>query len=288
MDTSELIKKVRRIEIKTKGLSNQVFAGSYHSSFKGHGVSFSEVREYSYGDDVRHIDWNVTARSGSPYIKVYDEERELTVMLLIDVSQSMNFGIKSVVKKEIAAEIAAIISFSAINNNDKVGAIFFSDTIECYLPPKKGKKNILRIIREIINIEPANKGSNLGEALKYFTNVQKKRSITFVLSDFMSPDFELPLSLAAQKHDIIGINLYDPSEHDIPDMGIVHLYDAENHRTLYIDTSDENMVKSYKQKRAHLKEAMERMFVKLNSDCIHVDVSRDYIKSLIGFFKKRK
>ena len=210
MDTTELLKKVRKIEIKTKGLSKQIFSGEYHSAFKGRGMSFSEVRDYQYGDDVRNIDWNVTARTGSPHVKVFEEERELTVMLLIDVSKSSFFGSVKQTKNEINAEIAAVLAFSALNNNDKVGVLFFSNKIEKYLPPKKGKQHVLRIIRELINLEPENNGTNIGMALEYLNNLIKKRCICFVLSDFLTKDYEAPLKIAKRRHDVVGIHIIDP------------------------------------------------------------------------------
>ncbi len=217
METSELLKKVRKIEIKTKGISRHLFAGEYHSAFKGRGMSFSEVREYQYGDDVRNIDWNVTARTGDPHIKVFEEERELTVILLVDLSGSSYFGTGKFLRKEIITEICAVLSFSAINNNDKVGILFFSDRVEKFIPPKKGKKHILRIIRELIDIEPQGKGTDIGAALEYFNSVIKKRSIAFVISDFLSVGYETPLSVVAKKHDVIGVQIYDPIEEKLPD-----------------------------------------------------------------------
>ncbi len=237
METTDLIKKVRKIEIKTKGLSKHLFSGEYHSAFKGRGMSFSEVRSYQAGDDVRSIDWNVTARTGEPYIKIFEEERELTVMLLVDVSQSSFFGTSNQFKQGIITEISAVLSFSAIQNNDKVGVIFFSDKIEKFIPPKKGKTHILRIIRELIDFHPKSPGTRLDIALQYLNNVVKKRSICFIISDFMTRHFEAPLRIAVKRHDVVGIHLYDLREQELPDVGLLRTFDAETGNLAWVDTS---------------------------------------------------
>ncbi len=287
MDTQELIKKVRKIEIKTRGLSKQLFSGDYSSAFKGRGMSFSEVREYSYGDDVRNIDWNVTARTGSPHIKVFEEERELTVMLLIDVSKSQSFGTSSAFKKDIIAEISAVLAFSAINNNDKVGAIFFSDEIEVYLPPKKGKTNILRIIREVIQIEPKGKATSVEVALEYLNRVQKKKSIVFVLSDFICPNFETSLSISSRRHDVISINIFDEREGVLPNIGLVRVKDLEQDTSTIIDTGNANIRAQYTNQWQDKQDLLKTTMRKYGIDKIDIKVEEDYVKALIGFFKKR-
>ncbi len=287
MDTSELLRKVRKLEIKTKGLTKHVFSGEYHSAFKGRGMAFSEVRDYQYGDDVRNIDWNVTARTGGPHVKIFDEERELTVMLMIDVSASSYFGTVTAFKNEIITEMAAVIAFSAITNNDKVGVILFSDCIEKYLPPKKGKQSILRIIREMINFTPSQHKTNLAEALIYLNNIEKKRAITFVLSDFMTDDFELALTVAAKKHDIIGVHLFDKREQTLPDIGLLYAIDDETGVKKVIDTSDIQTRSAYAK---HFIESVDRFtetFAKAKSDTISISTEDDYIKALQLFFKRR-
>ena len=236
-DTAELLKKVRKVEIKTRGLSKQIFSGEYHSAFKGRGMSFSEVRSYQYGDDVRNIDWNVTARTGEAHIKVFEEERELTVILLIDVSKSSFFGTGDQMKNDMITELCAVLSFSAINNNDKVGVLFFSDQIEKFIPPKKGKTHILRIIRELLDFEPVGKETNIGMALEYFNNVIKKRCICFVLSDFIADGYDTALRIAARRHDLIGMHIYDPTEKQLPNLGLIRVVDAETGKLHYLDTS---------------------------------------------------
>ena len=237
MEATELLKKVRRIEIKTRGLSKHIFAGEYHSAFKGRGIAFSEVREYQYGDDIRSIDWNVTARFNHPYVKVYEEERELTVMLLIDVSGSGNFGTSLAFKRDVMTEIAAVLSFSAIFNNDKIGVIFFSDKVEKFIPPLKGRKHILRIIRELLDFKPESSRTNLNEPLRYLTNAIKKRCTAFIISDFIVPDFEEALRIASNKHDVVALKIYDPVEKSIPDVGLIKISDAESGFEKWIDTS---------------------------------------------------
>ncbi|MEM9928716.1 MAG: DUF58 domain-containing protein, partial [Bacteroidota bacterium] len=245
METTELLKRVRRIEIKTKGLSRQIFSGEYQSAFKGRGMSFSEVRNYQYGDDVRNIDWNVTARSNEPYVKVFEEERELTVMLLVDISKSSFFGTTKQLKNELITEICAVLAFSATNNNDKVGLLLFSDKIEKFLPPKKGRGHILRIIRELLDTRPTGAGTDIGMALTYFTNMVKKRSICFLLSDFLADGYEQPLRLAARRHDVIGMHLYDPRERELPAVGLIHARDAETGKIEWIDTDSRRVRKHY-------------------------------------------
>lgn len=286
-ETSELLKKVRTIEIKTRGLTRQVFAGEYHSAFKGRGVTFSEVREYLYGDDIRSIDWNVTARYSTPYIKIYEEERELTVVLLIDVSGSRNFGSVSLLKKNIITEISAVLSFSAILNNDKIGLIFFSDKVEKYIPPKKGRKHILHIIRELIEFKPESNQTDLTEPLKFLTNVIKKRCTAFVLSDFMCPDFENSLKVARKKHDIVALNIYDKRETEMPDIGLVKFLDPENSQTRWIDTSLAKVRKDYAENWLGRIDHLNNLFVRNNIDHVSINTSEDYVMPLLGLFKRR-
>ncbi|MEX2590258.1 MAG: DUF58 domain-containing protein [Chitinophagales bacterium] len=287
MDTQELIKKVRRIEIKTKGLSNHIFSGEYHTAFKGRGMSFSEVRAYQYGDDVRSIDWNVTARLDEPHVKVFEEERELTMMLMVDISRSAFFGSTEAFKNQIITEVSAVLSFSAVQNNDKVGIIFFSDKVEKFIPPKKGKSHILRIIRELIETKPESKGTNISEALQFFNNIQKKRSIVFLLSDFFDKDFQDPLKLVKKKHDLVAMQIYDPMEEQLPNIGLVNAFDAETGQYKWLDTSSKKVRESHRQwfeeKRAHTKAVMMRAgvdFISLRSD-------ESYVNALLKFFKKR-
>ena len=287
MDTSDLLKKVRKLEIKTKGLTKHIFSGEYHSAFKGRGMSFSEVRDYQYGDDVRNIDWNVTARTGGPHIKIFEEERELTVMLLIDVSASSFFGTVTAFKNEIMIEMAAVLAFSAITNNDKVGAIIFSDHIEKYLPPKKGKQNILRIFRELINLTPKQQGTNLSEVLIYLNNIEKKRSITFILSDFMTEGYDQALTIAAKKHDIIGVHIHDRREEKLPDVGLMQVADAETGIQRIIDTSDPNVRAAYTKHYRMSLEKFNKNFAFTKSDTISISTEEDYIKALQIFFKRR-
>ena len=288
METSELLKKVRKIEIKTRGLSKNIFAGEYHSAFKGRGMTFAEVREYQYGDDIRSVDWNVTARFGHPYIKVFEEERELTVVLLIDVSGSREFGTVSQLKKDIFTEVAATLAFSTIQNNDKIGVIFFSDKIEKFIPPKKGKSHILRIIRDLIEFKPEHKKTDIKLALKYLTNVIKKRSIAFVISDFMDDNsFIDALKIANKKHDLVALRIYDKRELEIPDMGLVKMMDAETGVLQWIDTSDKNVRIQFavaaKEKELLLKET----FKKSGVDSADINTADSYIKPLMNLFKKR-
>lgn len=289
METAELIKKVRKIEIKTKGLSNQVFAGSYHSAFKGRGMSFSEVRNYNYGDDVRNIDWNVTARYGSPYIKVFEEERELTMMLLIDVSNSLFFGTQNQFKSEIITEIAAVLSFSAIQNNDKVGVIFFSSKVEKYIPPKKGKSHILRIIRELIETKASVQATNIGVALKYFNNIMKRSSIAFVISDFIDKkeDYDSALTIAKKKHDIIGIHVYDIRERQLPNSGLALLEDSETGETLWIDSSNKQTRKNYTQHFEDNLSETKKTFYRKGADFLSIETKANYTVALMNLFKMR-
>lgn len=288
METSELLKKVRKIEIKTKGLSKHLFSGEYHSTFKGRGMSFSEVRNYFPGDDVRDIDWNVTARTNEPHIKIFEEERELTVMLLIDVSRSSLFGTAEQMKKELITEISAVLAFSAIQNNDKVGVIFFSDKVEKFIPPKKGKQHILRIIRELIDLEPVSQGTDLAEALTYFNNLIKKRSITFILSDFLTSNYEEPFRIAAKRHDLIGIRIYDEKDEVLPNAGLVYFEDAETGTTRWVDTASAKVRKQYQAHQASYIEHFKTQFTKAGKDTISIRTDESYEKALLGFFKKRR
>jgi len=287
MEASEILKKVRKIEIKTKGLSKHIFSGEYHSAFKGRGMSFSEVREYAYGDDVRNIDWNVTARTGDPFIKVFEEDRELTVMLLIDISKSSFFGSINQFKSELTAELAAVIAFSAIINNDKVGAILFTDKVEKYIPPKKGKKHILRIIREIIYLKPESNGTDINEAFMYLSNIQKKRAIVFVLSDFMTQGYESALSIASKKHDIIGMHIYDKIEKEMPNIGLINAVDAETGQNIILDTSSGSVREKYNSWFEENFNYYNEMFNRYRSDHLSINTVDDYVKLLLKFFKKR-
>lgn len=288
LTTSEILKRVRRIEIKTKGLSNHIFAGEYHSAFKGRGMSFSEVREYTPGDDVKAIDWNVTARFSHPYVKVFEEERELTVMLLVDISGSSLFGIHERSKRELITEICAVIAFSATTNNDKVGVIFFSDKIEKFIPPKKGRSHILRIIRELIALEPSpSNDTNVQAALEYLNNVVKKKTIAFVLSDFISKPYDKALQHAARKHDVIGVQVYDKADRDLPDMGLVQVMDAESGAISWIDVSDKEMRLQYRKVFDGQQQYCMQTFRKSNAALISVATHEDYIKKLQAFFKAR-
>ena len=294
--TTELLKKVRKIEIKTRGLSNQLFSGGYQSAFKGRGMSFSEVRTYQYGDDVRNIDWNVTARTNETHVKVFEEERELTVMLLIDVSSSTLFGTQKsrdnvgVLKQEIMTEIAAVLSFSAINNNDKVGVIFFTDRVEKFIPPKKGRNHILRIIRELIDIEPEGKGTDLADVLRHLTNFLKKRSIVFILSDYMNtgPGYKEALSIARRRHDVVGIHLHDDREKELPKMGLVRVIDAESQEVAWIDTARKGTRDAY-EKWYHDNLAQTRnIFLRSGADFVSINTKESYISALLNLFTLRE
>lgn len=288
MDANELIKKIRKIEIKTRGLSQNIFAGEYHSAFKGRGVIFSEVREYEPGDDVRDIDWNVTSRHNKPYVKVYEEERELTVMLLIDVSGSRDFGACGEIKKEKMAEIAATLAFSSIQNNDKVGVIFFSDKIEKFIPPKKGRKHILLIIREIINFEPESKGTDIDIALKFLTNAIKKRSTAFLISDFIDDhDYFKSMSIANRKHDLAAIQVYDRRDAEIPDVGLIRLRDMETGADMWIDTSSRKARNSYAKAWYMRQQKLASVTARSGVDMASVTTDEDFVKALLGLFRRR-
>jgi len=287
VEATELLKKVRRIEIKTRGLSRHIFAGEYHSAFKGRGIAFSEVREYQYGDDIRSIDWNVTARFNHPYIKIFEEERELTVMLLIDVSGSGNFGTKVSYKRDIMTEVAAVLSFSAIYNNDKIGVIFFSDKVEKFIPPLKGRKHILRIIRELLDFTSASKRTNLDEPLRFLTNAIKKRCTAFIISDFIVPEFEEALRIASNKHDIVALKVYDPVEQAIPDIGLIKVSDSETGEEKWIDTSNVATRRAYEKYWSDHIEIIKNIFKRCGVDSAELRTDIDYVKPLIMLFEKR-
>jgi uncharacterized protein (DUF58 family) len=290
METSELIKRVRRIEIKTRGLSRNIFAGEYHSAFKGRGMAFSEVREYQFGDDVRNIDWNVTARYNKPFVKIYEEERELTVMLLIDVSGSREFGSQDKLKKNIVTEIAAVLAFSAIQNNDKIGVIFFSDKIEKFIPPKKGRSHILRIISELIDFEPESRGTDISGAIRYLTNAIKKRCTAFVISDFIQKEnsLESALSIANNRHDVVALRIYDERETELPDIGMIKLKDAETGNYTWVDSSDRAARSMYRKWWTDLSDQLDNSFKRSRVDYVSISTNHDYVKSLITLFKKRE
>ena len=287
MEATDLIKRVRKIEIKTRGLSQHIFAGEYHSAFKGKGMAFSEVREYQYGDDIRNVDWNVTARFNHPYIKIFEEERELTVVLLVDVSGSRFFGTQSQLKMNVITEISAVLSFSAIQNNDKVGVILFSDKIEKFIPPKKGKQHILRIIRELINFTPENRKTSITEALRFLINAIKKKSIVFLISDFMDANFDDALRIAAKKHDLVGLRIYDIRETELPKVGLINIKDAESGKDMLVDTSSNFIRNSYKNAWKKRTDELNEIFVKLGVDVVSISTEEDYVKPLINLFKKR-
>ncbi|QDO93045.1 DUF58 domain-containing protein [Formosa sediminum] len=287
MDTKELLKKVRKIEIKTRRLSNHIFGGEYHSTFKGRGMTFSEVRQYQIGDDVRNIDWNVTARYNEPYIKVFEEERELTMMLMVDVSGSELFGTEQQFKNEIVTEIAATLAFSATQNNDKIGLVLFSDTVELYIPPKKGRSHVLRIIRELIEFKPKSKETNIVEAFKFLSSVMKKRAIVFVLSDFIADEYKQTLKIASGRHDVTGIRVYDKHEESIPNLGVVQMQDEETGELILVNTSSKtvrtNYSKYYQEKVNYYKDS----FAKSGAGTIDCRVDESYVKKLLGYFKRR-
>jgi uncharacterized protein (DUF58 family) len=289
VETSELLKKVRKIEIKTRGLSRNIFAGEYHSAFKGRGMAFSEVREYQFGDDIRNIDWNVTARYNHPYVKIYEEERELTVMLLIDVSGSSNFGTFEKMKKNVITEISAILSFSAIQNNDKIGVIFFSDTIEKFIPPKKGRSHILRIIRELIDFQARHTQTDITEAVRYLTNAIKKRCTAFIISDFMddNPALDLALSIANNKHDLVALTIYDERERELPPIGMIKLKDAETGKYLWLDSSSRRIRRIYSDFWKNRMAGLDKRFKRCGIDYVSVSTNEDYVKSLMSLFRKR-
>lgn len=293
LSANDLLKKVRKIEIKTRALSHQIFAGEYHSAFKGRGMAFSEVREYQYGDDVRNMDWNVTARLRAPYVKVFEEERELTVVLLVDVSRSRLFGTVGSSRKDVIAEIAAILSFSALINNDKVGALFFSDKVEKFIPPKKGRSHLLHIIREIIEFEPTVDGTDISEALRYLTNAIKKKCTAFLLSDMIdvnedgTPKYEDALKVAVNRHDLSVIEVYDLRERSIPDVGLVHVKDSETGAAAWVNTSDKKMRLAYEEWFRNLEQNADRLFMKYNVDKVSIALDDDYVKGLMALFKNR-
>lgn len=288
MDTAELLSQVRKIEIKTRGLSSNIFAGEYHSAFKGRGMAFSEVREYQYGDDVRDIDWNVTARFNKPYVKVFEEERELTVMLMVDVSGSLDFGTVRQTKREMVTEIAATLAFSAIQNNDKIGVIFFSDRIEKFIPPKKGRKHILFIIRELLNLKPESECTDIGQAVEYMTNAIKKRCTVFVLSDFMdNKDFSQQLTIANRKHDVVALQVYDQRMAELPDVGIMKLRDAESGEEIYVDTSSKAVRRAHHEWWVKYQLYLKGVFAKCSIDSVSVRTDEDYVKALMNLFQKR-
>lgn len=287
METSELIKKVRKIEIKTKGLSSHIFSGEYHSAFKGRGMSFSEVREYQYGDEIRTIDWNVTARTGRPHVKIFEEERELTVMLLIDVSCSTDFGSGVQTKRDIQTEIAAVLAFSAINNNDKVGVLFFSDRVEKFIPPKKGRQHILRIIRELIDLQPSRQGTDLSQALQYFNSVMKKRTICFVLSDFQCEGYEPALRIIGKRHDVVGIHLYDRLEVNLPSVGMLRVRDAETGQLLWMDSGSAAVRKAFTARFSALADYAKITFLRCGADRVVIQANESYVNALLKFFQKR-
>ena len=288
METSELLKRVRKIEIKTRGLSKNIFAGEYHSAFKGRGMTFSEVREYQYGDDIRNIDWNVTARHNRPYVKIFEEERELTVMLMIDVSASRNFGTISKLKKNQITEIAAVLAFSAIQNNDKIGVIFFSDKIEKFIPPKKGRTHILHIIRELIDFYPEDKQTDIEQALEYMTNSIKKRCTCFVISDFIDEhDFAHALAIANRKHDVVALRVYDPRENQLPPVGMMYLRDAETGEQMWVDTSDKRLREAYEKYAFVREKELDAIFKRSGVDVANIRSDEDYVRALITLFKKR-
>ena len=288
METTELLKRVRQIEIKTRGLSSNIFAGQYHSAFKGRGMAFSEVREYQYGDDVRDIDWNVTARFDKPFVKVFEEERELTVMLLVDVSNSLDFGTSKQMKKDMVTEIAATIAFSAIQNNDKIGVIFFSDKIEKFIPPKKGRKHILYIIRELLDFEPKSSRTDLQCAIEYLTNVLKKRCTAFMLSDFIDDkDFKNALTVANRKHDVVAVQVYDRRMEDLPDVGLMLVRDAETGHEEWIDTSSKSLRKAHHEWWMEQQKRLNDIFNLCNVDSVSVRTDQDYVRALLNLFAKR-
>jgi uncharacterized protein (DUF58 family) len=287
METAELLKKVRKVEIKSRGLSNHVFSGEYHSAFKGRGMTFSEVREYQAGDDIRSIDWNVTARFNTPFVKVFEEEREMTVMLLVDVSASGEFASRGQLKKDLIIELCAVLSFSSIQNNDKIGVIFFSDKIEKFIPPGKGKSHVLRIIRDLIEFTPENKNTNIAVALKYLTNVIKKKTVAFVISDFMDNNFNDALKIANKKHDLVALRIVDKREKELPDMGMIKMRDVETGNFRWLDTSSEKVRNHYKIYALKQDALLKEIFAKSGVDVAYINTDESYIKPLMNLFKKR-
>jgi len=287
MDTKELLKKVRKIEIKTRRLSNHIFSGEYNTTFKGKGMTFSEVRQYQFGDDVRSIDWNVTARYNEPYVKVFEEERELTMMLMVDISGSGNFGTKSQFKKETAIEIGATLAFSATQNNDKIGLILFSDQIELYVPPKKGRSHVLRIIRELIEFHPKNNQTNISEALKFLSSIQKKKTIVFVISDFIADDYEHTLKIAGKKHDVTGIRIFDEKEQKLPNIGLVNMLDAETGQTRSINTNSKKVRMEYEKYYQDKIKYFTESFSRSGAGTLSTRADESYVTKLLGYFKSR-
>lgn len=288
MEYEELLQQVRKIEIKTRRLSNNIFAGEYHSAFKGRGMAFSEVREYQYGDDVRDIDWNVTARFGKPFVKVFEEERELTVMLLVDVSGSLDFGTQQQTKRQMATEVAATLAFSAIQNNDKIGVIFFSDKVEKFIPPKKGRKHILHIIRELLFFEPESQKTDIGAAIEYMTNAIKKRCTVFLLSDFFDrKDYSNQLTIANRRHDVVAIQVYDYRMTELPDVGIIKMRDSESGGDILVDTSSRAVRRAHHEWWVKCQGRLKNMFTRSNVDCVSVRTDEDYVKALLGLFRRR-
>lgn len=287
MDTKELLKKVRKIEIKTRRLSDHIFSGEYHSSFKGRGMTFSEVRQYQFGDDIRSIDWNVTARYNEPYIKVFEEERELTMMLVVDISGSESFGTTQQFKRDILTEISATLAFSAIQNNDKVGLLLFSDQIELFIPPKKGKTHVLRIIRELIEFKPKSRKTDLTQALRYFSNVMKKKAIVFILSDFIDTDYDSALKIVGKKHDVTGIRVYDKLETELPKLGMVPMRDAESGQIKLVNTNSKSVRSNYRANYLKTVDYYEDSFTKSGSGVINTRIDESYVKKLLGYFKRR-
>jgi len=288
METEELLQRVRKIEIKTRGLSNNIFAGEYHSAFKGRGMAFSEVREYQYGDDVRDIDWNVTARLGKPYVKVFEEERELTVILMVDVSGSLDFGTQVQTKRQMVTEIAATLAFSAIQNNDKIGVIFFSDKIEKFIPPKKGRKHILFIIRELLTFQPESNKTDIGAAVEFMTNAIKKRCTVFLLSDFFDGrDYKNTLTIANRRHDFVAVQVYDRRMTELPDVGIIKMRDAETGSEVFVDTSSHAVRRAHHEWWIHAQSLLKDTFTKSNVDSVSIRTDEDYVKALMGLFKRR-
>jgi uncharacterized protein (DUF58 family) len=287
MDTKELLKKVRKIEIKTRRLSDHVFGGEYHSTFKGRGMTFSEVRQYQFGDDVRAIDWNVTARYNEPFVKVFEEERELTLMLVVDVSGSEFFGTGEQFKREVLTEIAATLSFSALQNNDKVGMLLFTDQVELFIPPKKGRTHVLRIIRELLEFEPQSKQTDIGKALEFLSGILKKKAIVFLLSDFMDDSYEKTLRITAKKHDLTGIRVYDKREVEIPNIGLVPMLDSETLKTKWINTASKTVRKQYELAHQKQVDAFETLFRKNGAGILHCSLEESYVKKLLSYFKAR-
>jgi len=287
LEAKELLRKVRKIEIKSRGLTHQIFAGQYHSAFKGKGMTFSEVRDYQYGDDIRSIDWNVTARFNHPYVKIFEEERELTVMLLIDLSESGNFGTEWHLKRNLITEISAVLSFSAIENNDKIGVILFSDRIEKFIPPQKGRKHILRIIRELIEFQPESRGTNISESLRFLTNAIKKRCTAFLISDFRDKGYARSLQIANNKHDVVALHIYDQRETELPAVGLIRIMDAESGKEKWIDTSKKAVRDNYSMKwESHL-EIMNEIFSRAGVDSVSIKTGEDYVKPLLKLFRRR-